>query len=73
MSTCLDCPVGSFALIILIEEWLSLHVGVGSVSDVYNSIIADWMHLMFLLAMAAVISSASMELEVTIDWSLCLD
>ena len=67
MSMCLDRPVGLFALMISIADWLSSYMGFGLLFSTPNSSITDLMYFMFLAAVTAPISSALVELNAVID------
>ena len=64
---CLDLPVGLLALIVSIADWLSLHMGVGSVIGGPSSRSADLMHFVFSAAVTAAINSALVELRAVMD------
>ena len=56
---------------ILIADWLSLYMGVGSVFSIPSSSITDLLiYFMFFAAVTAAISSASAELNAVIDCAL---
>ena len=70
MFICLEHPVGLFALMISIVDWMSLYIGVGSVFSTPSSSITDLTYLMFFAAVTAAMSSALVELSAVIDCAL---
>ena len=67
-SLCPDLLIGLFALIVLMADWLSLHVRVCPCAGSPGSPDVDCIHCMFSAAVTAAISSASVELSAAIDY-----
>ena len=69
MFMCQDCPVGLFALMISMANWLPSCIGVGSLIGSPSLLSMGCMHLMFFAALTVTVSLALVELDAVIDWA----
>ena len=70
ISKCLEHPVGLFALMISIADWLSSYMGVRLVFSMTSSYITDLTYFIFFAAVTAAISSALVELNAIMNCAL---